>query len=218
MANELIHTDVGAALTQTEYHAVTAHSFNSQATGDVMYASSATQLTRLAKGAANTVLVMGASIPAWSATLAGLTLTSPTINGTIATTGLTLPAVTLGGAIAGGGQTATNLGGADIGVALAGFIGNTVDPANRLGVYTDGVYIQTNNASATAVTRLLVGEGVTAVATWSAVTHSGMVMSDHLTLHITDTDGATEGDIWYDASEDKLKFKTAAGVETITSV
>ena len=41
---------------------------------------------------------------------------------------------------------------------------------------------------------------------------------NHLTLHITDTDGDTEGDIWYDASEDKLKFKTAAGVETITSV
>jgi len=34
---------------------------------------------------------------------------------------------------------------------------------------------------------------------------------------ITDTDGTVEGSIWYDASEDKLKFKTAAGVETITS-
>lgn len=38
-----------------------------------------------------------------------------------------------------------------------------------------------------------------------------------ITLFITDTDGTTEGEIWYDASEDKLKFKTAAGVETITS-
>lgn len=36
-------------------------------------------------------------------------------------------------------------------------------------------------------------------------------------LPITDTDGTVEGSIWYDASEDKLKFKTAAGVETITS-
>ena len=34
---------------------------------------------------------------------------------------------------------------------------------------------------------------------------------------ITDSDGTVEGSIWYDASEDKLKFKTAAGVETITS-
>lgn len=42
-------------------------------------------------------------------------------------------------------------------------------------------------------------------------------LTNHLTLHITDTDGDTEGDIWYDESEDKIKFKTAAGVETITS-
>jgi len=39
----------------------------------------------------------------------------------------------------------------------------------------------------------------------------------YVKLHITDTDGTVEGQIWYDASEDKLKFKTAAGVETITS-
>lgn len=36
-------------------------------------------------------------------------------------------------------------------------------------------------------------------------------------LPITDTDGTVEGSIWYDASEDKLKFKTGAGVETVTS-
>ena len=34
---------------------------------------------------------------------------------------------------------------------------------------------------------------------------------------ITDTDGTVEGTVWYDASEDKLKFKTGAGVETVTS-
>ncbi len=41
-------------------------------------------------------------------TLTSKTLTSPTINGTIATTGLTLPAVTLSGAVAGGAQTISN--------------------------------------------------------------------------------------------------------------
>jgi hypothetical protein len=46
---------------------------------------------------------------------------------------------------------------------------------------------------------------------------SHVAMASHLGLLITDTDSAVEGDIWYDASEDKLKFKTAAGVETITS-
>lgn len=36
-------------------------------------------------------------------------------------------------------------------------------------------------------------------------------------LPTTDTDGTVTGSIWYDASENKLKFKTAGGVETITS-
>ncbi len=44
-----------------------------------------------------------------------------------------------------------------------------------------------------------------------------LTLGGHLTLLITDSDGGVEGQIWYDASEDKLKFKTAAGVETITS-
>jgi len=39
----------------------------------------------------------------------------------------------------------------------------------------------------------------------------------YIKLHITDIDGIAEGQIWYDASEDKLKFKTASGVETISS-
>jgi len=42
-------------------------------------------------------------------------------------------------------------------------------------------------------------------------------LTNHLTLFVTDTDGDTEGDIWYDASEKKLKLKTATGVETVTS-
>lgn len=101
MANEMVHGIVGTALIQAEFEAVGLHLCNSQATGDLIYASSATQLTRLGIGATNTVLVVAGGIPSWNATLAGLTLTSPAINGTIATTGLTLPAVTLGGAVTG---------------------------------------------------------------------------------------------------------------------
>uniref|UniRef100_A0A6M3JU02 Uncharacterized protein n=1 Tax=viral metagenome TaxID=1070528 RepID=A0A6M3JU02_9ZZZZ len=104
MANEFVHGTVGTSLTQAEFEGIGLHVFNNQATGDVVYASSTTQLSRLAKGAANTVLVMGASIPAWSATLAGLTLTAPVINGSVTTTGLTLPAVTLGGTVTATGQ------------------------------------------------------------------------------------------------------------------
>jgi len=44
-----------------------------------------------------------------------------------------------------------------------------------------------------------------------------LTMIGYIVMKITDTDGSVEGSLWYDASEDKLKFKTAAGVETITS-
>ena len=70
MANEFKHKDPGSELTQSEYITTdgTGHIFDCQATGDIMYASSATVLKNLGKGAANTVLSMGGScIPAWTA-------------------------------------------------------------------------------------------------------------------------------------------------------
>ena len=66
MANELKHTSVGSAMTQSEFEGVGLHVFDSQATGDIVYASSGTQLSRLAKGEENTFLQMGGSnIPEW---------------------------------------------------------------------------------------------------------------------------------------------------------
>ena len=41
MANELKHGSVGTELTQAEWEGVGTHVFNSQATGDIVYASSA---------------------------------------------------------------------------------------------------------------------------------------------------------------------------------
>ena len=79
MANEFRHTDVGAVLTEAEYDSVTGHSFDSQATGDILYASSATQPSRLGIGAANTVLIVSSGIPAWSATLTSVTLVTPAL-------------------------------------------------------------------------------------------------------------------------------------------
>ena len=70
MANEFKHKDPGTALTQAEFIASdgTGHIFDCQATGDILYASSATVLKNLGKGAANTILSMGGScIPAWTA-------------------------------------------------------------------------------------------------------------------------------------------------------
>lgn len=47
--------------------------------GDLFYVDANGRLARLAKGTANMVLQQGATIPAWAATLAGITLTSPTL-------------------------------------------------------------------------------------------------------------------------------------------
>lgn len=113
MANEFRHTDSIPAgkLTEAVYEGVGTHIFNSQATGDVLYAASSTQLSRLGIGSNNDVLHLASGIPAWASTLGGLTLTSPVINGTVTTTGLTLPAFTAGGDISMGANAlkTTNL-------------------------------------------------------------------------------------------------------------
>lgn len=68
MANELAHATVGTSCTQTEFEAVGLHVCNSQATGDLIYASSATQLSRL--GITNDrILISSGNAPVWSATL-----------------------------------------------------------------------------------------------------------------------------------------------------
>ena len=76
MANELTHKDPGSELTQAEYITSdgTGHVFESQAAGDILYASSTTVLTRLGKGADGTVLELASGLPAWTA--------SPTIGAT----------------------------------------------------------------------------------------------------------------------------------------
>ena len=76
MANELTHRDPGAELTQAEYITSdgTGHVFDSQATGDILYASSATVLSRLAKATDGNILELSSNLPAWTA--------SPTIGST----------------------------------------------------------------------------------------------------------------------------------------
>lgn len=69
MANEFRHGSVGTELSQAEWESITGHSFDSQATGDMLYATSGTQLSRLAIGAANRVLTSTGAAPQWSTTL-----------------------------------------------------------------------------------------------------------------------------------------------------
>ncbi len=83
MANELRHKTVGTELTQTEFEDEALHQLDSQATGDIIYASSATQLTRLAKGAESHFLKQGASIPEWATNPAGATIVRKTADQTV---------------------------------------------------------------------------------------------------------------------------------------
>ena len=68
MANELRHADVGTALSKSEWEATGGHIFNSQAAGDIMYASSTSQLSRLGIGSAGQILQVnsGATAPEWT--------------------------------------------------------------------------------------------------------------------------------------------------------
>ena len=76
MANEFKHKDPGTALTQAEFIASdgTGHIFDSQAAGEILYASSTTVLARLAKATDGNVLELASGLPAWTA--------SPTIGST----------------------------------------------------------------------------------------------------------------------------------------
>ncbi len=74
MANELRHADaVDGKITESEYEAIGEHIFNSQATGDILIATSPTQLSRL--GITNDrVLVSSGGLFSWSNTLPAFTV------------------------------------------------------------------------------------------------------------------------------------------------
>ena len=68
MANEFQHKSIGAELTQSEFEAVGGHILDSQAIGDLIYATSAIQLSRLGIGATGAVLTVTGGVPAWDTT------------------------------------------------------------------------------------------------------------------------------------------------------
>jgi hypothetical protein len=100
MANEFKHKDPGVALTQAEFIASdgTGHIFDSQAQGDILFASSTTELTRLGKDANSTRALTNTGTnnnPAWAqiALATGVSGTLPVANGGTGATTLTDKAV-----------------------------------------------------------------------------------------------------------------------------
>jgi len=91
MANELRHIDVGTSLTEAEWEGIDSHQFQGQATGDVLYASSASQLSRLGIGSDTEVLTLASGIPSWAAIPAAAagSLTGTTLVATVVTSSLT---------------------------------------------------------------------------------------------------------------------------------
>ena len=88
MANEFQHKDPGATLTQAEYITTdgTGHIFDSQAQGDIVYASSATVLSRLGKSGTTTHALLNSGTnnnPAWALIplASAVTGTLPVANG-----------------------------------------------------------------------------------------------------------------------------------------
>jgi hypothetical protein len=82
MADEFQHKDPGSELTQAEFITTdgTGHIFQSQATGDILYASSATVLKALPIADNGDVLSLAAGIPAWTASAAVATKVTVTDN------------------------------------------------------------------------------------------------------------------------------------------
>jgi len=85
-------------MTQAEFEAVGLHVCNSQTTGDLIYASSSSQLSRLAIG--NGVLYGTGGTPTWATEIDNITLDTAVAKGTWTASGTwTLPAHTLGGIV-----------------------------------------------------------------------------------------------------------------------
>ena len=79
MANELRHADVGIAISKAEWEAVDTHKFNNQAAGDIPYASSTSQLSRLGIGSAKQILSVNSAgtAPEWVSSPAVVTALVP---------------------------------------------------------------------------------------------------------------------------------------------
>lgn len=164
MANEFVHKPAGQQLTLTEDDNVNRHMFNSQATGDIMIATSATQLSRLAKGTQGYPLIMGASLPQWGG------------------------AMKLNTSLNADGQNITNLSYIR-GRTTSYFLveNQAVDQylqlkSGRTNANTGiAFYLTTFNSSDVASHRLTITGGIdTAVATWTAITQVGLVLGGAL--------------------------------------
>ena len=158
MANELKHGSVGTELTQAEWEAVGAHVVANQAVGDIIYASSTSQLRRLGiSGTGTHILSISGGIPAWAAPAAAA---AGTLTGSTLASGVTASSLTSVGTIATGVWQGT-----DVGVAYGGTGASTL---------TDGgVLLGSGTGAITAMNVLGDGEFIVGDGTTDPVAESG---------------------------------------------
>jgi len=168
MANELRHGSVGTELTQAEWEGVGTHVLNSQASGDIIYASASDQLSRLAKATDGNLLELASGLPAWTS--------SPTIGST-------------SWGNANHAHAASNSGGTVAGSALSGSSlasGITSSSLTSVGTIATGVWQGTDVGVAyggTGVSTLtdggvLLGSGTSAVTAMAVLTDGQMIVGD----------------------------------------
>ena len=186
MANELKHGSVGTELTQAEWEAIGTHVFNSQATGDIVYASSSSQLSRLGVGSNTNVLTLASGIPSWAAPAAAA---AGSLTGSTLASGVTASSLTSVGTIATGVWQGT-----DVGVAYGGtgvstltdggiLLGSGASAITAMAVLTDGQMIVGNGstdpvAESGATLRTSIGVG-----TGDSPQFTDLTLTDDLTLN-----------------------------------
>jgi len=176
MANELKHGDQGPALTKAEFEGVGLHVFNSQATGDIVYASSGSQLSRLGAGSTNDILRITGGLPDWQATSFITSL------GTIATG--VWQGTDVGVAYGGTGVSALTDGGV--------LLGSGTGAITAMAVLTDGQMIVGNGTTdpvaesgATLRTSIGIGTGDTLSLTGLALAEGGVINWDNGDMTLT---------------------------------
>jgi hypothetical protein len=197
MANEFKHKDPGAELTSAEFIASdgTGHIFDSQATGDVLYASSTTALARLGVATNGNVLELSSGLPSWTA--------SPTIGST-------------SWANANHAHAATNSGGT---IALSAATGTLAVDSGGTGAtsLTDGgVLLGSSTSAVTAMAVLADSEMIVGDGTTDPVAESGATLRTSIGVGTGDSPQVTGIELGH--ASDSTITRGAAGLLEVENV